>query len=320
MVKMDTINELAELAFASRLKRLSERLMKDVSRLYQKLNVDFEARWFPVLFTLNLKSTMTVTSLGRSTGLTHTAINQIASEMMKKGLVISREGKEDKRQRLLSISPKGKETAALLAPVWQEIRLATKEVIDATGCDVLSAIGKIEKQLDRQNMYERVWIRLKGRLPGEIEILEYRPAYKKHFYSLNREWLEEHFAIEEADEQILSDPNGKIIRKGGAIFFASLDKNIVGTAALIRHKNGLFELAKMAVTRNARGLGIGKKLAHMLIDRAKKLGAKEIYLQTSLELVAANHLYKKLGFRETGKSPSAGDRFSRQTFAMKLTL
>ena len=42
--RMETINELAELAFASRLKRLSERLMKDVSCLYHKLEVDFEAR------------------------------------------------------------------------------------------------------------------------------------------------------------------------------------------------------------------------------------------------------------------------------------
>ena len=37
---MDIIQELGSLAFASRLKRISERLMKDVSRVYADLDVD----------------------------------------------------------------------------------------------------------------------------------------------------------------------------------------------------------------------------------------------------------------------------------------
>jgi hypothetical protein len=69
---MDIITELAELAFASRLKRLSERLAKDVLLLYRKLDVDFEARWFSVLYTL---SPMAVTKLAQSLVLTHMAIN-----------------------------------------------------------------------------------------------------------------------------------------------------------------------------------------------------------------------------------------------------
>ncbi len=72
---MDTINEMAELAFASRLKRLSDRLMKNVSHLYHKFDIDFEASWFTVLYALNRKSPMSVTSLARSLGLTHTPIN-----------------------------------------------------------------------------------------------------------------------------------------------------------------------------------------------------------------------------------------------------
>jgi len=317
---MDTINELAELAFASRLKRLSERLMKDVSRLYHEFEVDFEARWFTVLYTLNRKSPIKVTSLAHYLDLTHTAINQITTEMLKKGLIHSNKGKQDERQRLLSISPKGKEIATSLIPVWDEISLVTKELIDNTGCDILTSIGKIEDQLDKQNMYERVWIKLKGQLPGEIEIHEYRPAYKKYFNSLNREWLEEYFEIEKEDEIIITDPNGKIIKKGGTIFFASLDKVIVGTAALICHRNGIYEAAKMAVTKYARGLGIGTKLTHKVIGHARKLGMNEIYLRTSPMLKTANHIYRKLGFRKVQKSPFSDKIFHRPTFTMKLIL
>lgn len=101
---MNTINEMAELAFTSRLKHLSERLLKDVSRLYHKRDIDFEARWFTILYTLNRKSPMTVTSLARSLSLT--AINHITSEMLKKRLLNSTKGNRDERQRLLIISTK----------------------------------------------------------------------------------------------------------------------------------------------------------------------------------------------------------------------
>jgi hypothetical protein len=50
---MDIIKDLAELALASRLKRLSDRLMKDVSQVYKDCKIDFEPRWFAVLYALN---------------------------------------------------------------------------------------------------------------------------------------------------------------------------------------------------------------------------------------------------------------------------
>ena len=89
---MDIITELAELTFASRLKRLSERLMKEVSLLYKKLDVNFEARWFSIFYYLNLQSPKTITELAQSLRLTHTAVNQLTTEMIKAGLLISSKG------------------------------------------------------------------------------------------------------------------------------------------------------------------------------------------------------------------------------------
>jgi len=77
---LDTITELAELAFASRLKRLSERLMKDATRIYSKLNLDFESRWFTILYGLNKQGSMTITALAQTLRLTHPAVNQLAGK------------------------------------------------------------------------------------------------------------------------------------------------------------------------------------------------------------------------------------------------
>ncbi len=317
---MDIITELAELAFATRLKRLSERLLKDVSLLYRKLDVDFEARWFSIIYALNQKSPMAVTELAQALGLTHTAINQLAKEMIKNGLVHSSKGKKDERKRLIYLADKGKKVFHKLTPIWEEILVATKELIESSNRDILGAIGEIEKQLDDQNMYERVWIRLKGSLPGEIEIREYTPALKKYFKSLNHEWLEEYFEVEKTDEKILSDPRGKVIKNGGAIFFVCIEDNVVGTAALIKHRDGTMELAKMAVTKSFQGRGVGRELMQAIIDRTRELGALELYLQTNAKLKAANHLYRKFGFKKTSKSPFNSFRYKRSTFVMKLNL
>lgn len=317
---MDIIKDLGELAFASRLKRLGERLQKDVSRVYGILGVDFEARWFSLLYTLSKKSPMTVTALAQALGLTHTAVNQLAGEMEEEGLLLSGKDKKDERKRLLRLSKKGSRVAARLKPVWREIRAATRELIASSEQDLLSALERMESLLNEEDMFERVCARMNIHPWRNVEIVDYRPAYKKHFQALNYEWLEEQFDLEERDERILSDPNGRIIRKGGAVLFAKMGEHIVGTCALIKGSDGCFELTKMAVASRARRQKIGTKLTEAAIKRAKALGAEVLYLETSPKLTPAIRLYEKLGFRRTRKRLSGGMKYERRTFTMKLAL
>ena len=182
-------------------------------------------------------------------------------------------------------------------------------MIAESGFNFISGLEIIEHRLDERNMYERVWLRLKGSLPGDIEICEYSPAMKKYFKSLNYEWLKGYFTVEEADDRILSDPNSKIVKVGGAVLFACLGDEVVGTCALIRHKIGIYELAKMAVTKKYQGRGIGRKLLLAVIDKAKKFGASELYLRTNHKLEAANHLYNEIGFRKITDDPLASKKY-----------
>jgi len=317
---LDIISSLAELAFASRLRRLSDRLMKDVTQIYKNLDLDFEARWFSILFALNLRSPLKISILAYTLRLTHTAVIQLADEMINRGLVQSARGEEDERERLLSLTNKGKEIITVLTPVWEEIQLATRELIQSSGCDILSALQKIEADLDEKEMYERVWLRLKGKHPYEITLQEYTPAMKKHFKILNYEWLNEYFEVEESDEKVLADPNNKIIRQGGYILFALSAGQVIGTCALIRHNTGTFELAKMAVTKKFRGRGVGRLLLDGVLDKARSAGIKHIYLQTSPVLVSANYLYEKAGFRKTSARPFGKITYERPTIMMKLDL
>lgn len=317
---MDTVKELGELALASRLKRISERLSKEVTLVYKKLNVDFEARWFTLITRLQKKSPAKITELATNLGLSHTAIQSLASELIKKGYIGSIKDEKDERQRLLFITETGQELCKKLDPVWKEIKEANVQLINSVDINFLSKLNLIEDELNKFSMYERVWHRLTGHLPGEVKIQEYTPSLKKHFQRLNYEWLEEYFEIEEKDKFFLSDPKNKIINRGGYVFFAILENSVVGTCALLKHSEDRMELAKMAVTKKYRGRGIGRKLLEAAIEKVQSLGMQNLYLQTNKSLKEANILYSNFGFKKIKINPLDSSVYQRETYTMKLDI
>jgi N-acetylglutamate synthase-like GNAT family acetyltransferase/DNA-binding MarR family transcriptional regulator len=263
---------------------------------------------------------MSITDLAGALSVSHTTINQLVSGLIQHGLAKSKKDTIDERQRLLQISNKGKTMVGRLEPIWDEIREATRELVDQSGSDMLNSIERIEVQLDQDEMYTRIMRRIKENFPQHIEILEYQPAFKKHFKILNQEWLDEYFPQEDEDERILNDPRSYILQRGGTILFARLNGNVIGTCALIKHKHGIIEMAKMAVSKPYRGMGIGTHLVNEIISRAQDQGYTEIYLQTNPVLKQANKLYRKAGFRKIRNGPFQKDEYLRTTYTMRLNL
>jgi DNA-binding MarR family transcriptional regulator/N-acetylglutamate synthase-like GNAT family acetyltransferase len=317
---MDLINELGPLAFASRLRRLSERLHRDGSRIYEKLGIDFQARWFPLLYLLAGHSPLAVTEIADALRLTHPAVIQTASAMSEAGLIESSKDEEDERRRLLQLTAKGRSTADSLKPIWDVIEATTRELLDHAGPRFLEQLTNLETELDSRSMYDRVMARVRRSRVNDYEILRFASRFSRDFRDLNVEWLEEYFEVEPEDEKILSDPQGFVIEPGGEIFLVRLDGRIVGTAAMLKHGRDTFEMAKMCVTKEYRGVGIGLALAEKVIAEARERGAARIFLLTSPKLVVARGLYHKLGFRETDARPVAKEIYRRCTVAMQLEL
>ena len=132
---------------------------------------------------------------------------------------------------------------------------------------------------------------------GNLEIINFDEKYTQYFYDLNAEWLNKHFYIEPYDEMVLSNPKKFIIDNNGYIFFAKIDDKIVGVVSLINQKT-FYELSKMAVSPEYRGLQIGEKLVKSCMDFGKKKNWNEIILYSNTKLAPAINLYKKLGFVE----------------------
>lgn len=141
-------------------------------------------------------------------------------------------------------------------------------------------------------------------MPGagaKVEIVDMRPEHAEAFRRLNLEWITLHWELEDADRLYLDHPVERIIEPGGAVLIALYEGEPVGTVALIPLEDGRYELAKMAVAERARGKGIGQALGSAAIDRARRLGAPSVYLETNSILEPAIRLYRKLGFQ-----PAAG--------------
>lgn len=133
-----------------------------------------------------------------------------------------------------------------------------------------------------------------------LAIVPYSDDHQDAFRSLNEAWITKYFKMEEMDHISLDHPKEYILDKGGYIAVALLGDQIVGVCALIpSQKEGYdFELAKMGVSENAQGKGIGKSLGLHIIEKARALGAKKLYLESNRVLKPALSLYKKLGFVE----------------------
>ncbi len=134
----------------------------------------------------------------------------------------------------------------------------------------------------------------------QVKIIPFKSEYSKKFYDLNIEWLEAYFYVEPYDEEVLSNPEKYIIKKGGHIFFAMVNWEIVGTVALMAMvEKGFFELTKMAVSPEYRGQNIGQQLMQYCIDFSYKHNLKSLIIYSSRKLENAIYIYRKYGFVET---------------------
>ena len=125
--------------------------------------------------------------------------------------------------------------------------------------------------------------------------------------------------MEESDYKALNNAEVYILNNGGHILVALYKGEPLGVCALIKYPESDydFELAKMAVSPKAQGKNIGGLLGAAIIDKAKSLGAKKLYLESNTVLKPAIKLYHKLGFVKIPERPTPYERCNIQ---MELVL
>jgi ribosomal protein S18 acetylase RimI-like enzyme len=138
-----------------------------------------------------------------------------------------------------------------------------------------------------------------------MEIVEFSQEHAEAFRTLNEAWISKYFTLEAKDREVLGDPQGKIIAKGGRIFMALEAGRPVGCVALLKMADGGYEVAKMTVAESLRGSGLGRLLMQRCIEAGAADGVPRLYLETNSSLAPALALYRAMGFEHLAPAETA---------------
>ena len=306
----DHIHSLGYLALGSRLKRISDKLYTEVSGFYQSQGIEFEPSCFPLLTLVEQEGEISISDAVTALGVSQPAISQRVSQMEKQGLLKLKASKEDKRSKRIVLTNSGKMLITQLQPLWYAIRQTQHDVGEQATESLLPLLDKFERSIDDANLQQRMKSHLREYYSERIRILDYTPELAKHFERLNRMWIEDMFTMEPYDVKVLGDPQSYIIDKGGEVYFAELDGEIIGTCALFKEGDE-FEFTKMGVEPHLRGLGIGRKMLAYAQQRAIARQAKRVYILTNSVLNPACHLYRSMGFVDIPVTAEDNQKYKR---------
>ena len=303
----------------SRIRKTGVILSTQVLKILKEHMPEAEPRAIPILNVLNNKGSSSISEIADSVGFTHPAVIQLVNRLGKDKIIKINKSKFDKRLTILELTPKGKDIFKNIEPVLLDIDEVIESMLSDIDVNLPYLLSKLEKAVKEGLLLKKVDDRTKQKSMNEVLIIPYKKKYKSDFKRLNVEWLKKYFTVEDKDKRQLSNPEKEIINKGGEVFFALFDKEVVGTCAMLKVDDLVFELAKMAVTEKVQGKRIGKKLMLTCIGYAVEEGAKKIILYTSPKLTTAINLYLSVGFKRTEKK-NTSSVYKRKVFTMELDL
>lgn len=290
---MKPYSTLGQVTLGSQLRMLADAITTDASAIYSHFDLAIDAKWFPVFYVLASEKDSTVTSIATTIGHSHVSVSKTIAELETAKLTVSKKSPTDSRRTLINLSPEGKKLVPKLETQCQHVDDALNQLSDETGINLGQALAVTRQHLRYYPLSERV--KSLGK-QSDLKIIDYAPHHADDFKRLNVEWITRYWKLEAADEESLNCPTKYIIDKGGAIFIALFKNEPVGSVALIRHDDTTLELAKMAVSPAVQGKGIGLALGQFALERAQKMGARRVFLESNSKLSPALSLYRKLGF------------------------
>lgn len=152
---MDYIRNAGGAAIGARLRRLSEMVDGDTTRIYESLGIRFEQRWFGVLNQLALNGPATVSELASALRISHASVSQTRQSLERAGTVLAEPDASDARRRTLKLTPAGRRLVKQLRPLWQALERAALE-LNAESGDVAKALDCMDDALAKVPMFDRI--------------------------------------------------------------------------------------------------------------------------------------------------------------------
>ncbi|MCC3859730.1 bifunctional helix-turn-helix transcriptional regulator/GNAT family N-acetyltransferase [Pseudemcibacter aquimaris] len=304
-----------EIGIGTRCRRIFEMLSMEMDTIYKAEGIDIGMREFPILYCLYQKGPLLINDIQKLTGLSHSAVSQTVKKLSNKEYLWLRTA-DDARSKIVVFSDRGEKLIKRLIPIWHVAKRAMADVIGDCEHNILDAMADYEQALSQKSFTQRYNEKREEKHAGDVEIVPYHVKFRNDWRIINQQWIELLFEMEEEDIINLNDPEKYVLDKGGEIYFTLLDGKPVGAVALKKHSPERYELSKMGVLPEAKGMGLGNMLVEKVLERYEARGGKELFLETNSSLTPAITLYKKYGFKEVPAPENSP--YSRADYFMEL--
>jgi DNA-binding MarR family transcriptional regulator/GNAT superfamily N-acetyltransferase len=270
-----------------------------------------------VLYELAHRDQPTAVELAHELTLDDGYLSRILRAFLKRGLIARRAAKADRRQRLLSLTPRGRSVfASLNARSDDQVATMLRELAPGDQERLVRAMGTIEQVLQREPSApaSRSPYLLRPHRPGDMGWVVYRHGI---LYSQEYGWDERFEALV---AEIVAQFIERFDPKRERCWIAEKDGENVGSVFLVRHTPRIAKLRLLLVEPRARGLGIGQRLVDECVRFGRQAGYRKITLWTNSVLHAARRIYERTGFALVKEEPHArfGEGLVGQTWDLTL--
>ncbi|MFJ6387464.1 GNAT family N-acetyltransferase [Streptomyces sp. NPDC091972] len=244
-------------------------------------------------------------------------LSRILNRFEQDGLIERTVSRRDPRRRRVTLTPRGRETAALLAERADESVGALLATVPSADRPRLSeAMHTVRTLLSEGRPPRREDVLLREPGPGDLGWIVARNAslYAAEYgFDADYEALVARIVADFAQDH---DPHLE------RVWIAELDGRPVGSVMCVRDEApATARLRLLLVEPEARGLGIGDRLVSAVVDFAREVGYRDLVLWTNDVLAAARRLYQRHGFVLVAEKPhrSFGKDLNGQDWRLDLT-
>lgn len=299
---MNFYKQTGALIFGTRLKRLSDRFLQDVSKLYKSLHLTFEPGWFPVFYLINERGTLTMTEIASELKITHSAVSQLVNSLKKKNYLEFIKDSDDKRKIMVTFTEEGLNVTEKLVPVWQSLKRSMEELISEGrfSANLLDGLNEIEDRLEEKSLLDRVMEDMEKFSTDDLQIIDYQSKYKSQYKKLMLNWLISNYQSERINVDLLNDPLDTFIKNKGIIRLVKIREEIVAVCVINLLAQKRAEISYLGIDENWEWRNIGNKLLKDVLVKIKNCKVKKVIV--SLPEMQENYLslYRKTGFKLIG--------------------
>lgn len=135
------------------------------------------------------------------------------------------------------------------------------------------------RQIDRSEYVDAVYYHREGKLVLEPEVWDVLGFYPPEL------------------EKIVAETH-ELLQRGGTVYGAFIDARLVGISSVecdfIGSSKDTLQMPLLHVSAHCRGIGVGQTLMKLVIDRARDLGAKKLYVSATPSRHTV-HFYQRMG-------------------------